>query len=280
MIDIITVVFGDELGILQTQAASIDKFCKKLKIRSIKVIVNDDDNVAAQINPAWWGSMAEQVIVVPRSVFAAHWIENGWVTQQALKLMAASISNAPYSMILDAKTIFVRELFVDQVFDTSMQIQTGQLAVYAVFEPGRLIINKILGADVKLQAGPGGVPFVCKNEIVRELILEIGVLTGKPFLAWFQATGLVTEFLLYSGYVILRDGSLDREYSKANAVGNIVNVCHSEVAAWDRKFAEMQHPDTLTVSVHREAWKALTTEQRGQYRQFLLGCGISLAVNI
>ena len=48
-------------------------------------------------------------------------------------------------------------------------------------------------------------------------------------------------------------------------------MCHSEVAAFDRKFAGMGA--STSVSIHRNAWTNLTAEQQQQlaaYRQALL----------
>jgi hypothetical protein len=54
-----------------------------------------------------------------------------------------------------------------------------------------------------------------------------------------------------------------------------VNICHSEVSAFDRKFNNMQN--ALTVSVHRNAWTELTAEQRQQYQHFLIDRGVLAA---
>jgi uncharacterized protein (DUF1800 family) len=86
--------------------------------------------------------------------------------------------------------------------------------------------------------------------------------------------------MLYSGYIVKGAGSLDILYSQHNNIGGIVNVCHSEVEAWDRKFAEMKKPNTLTVSIHRAAWAAMTPEQQQQYQMFLIDRGVTQAWQI
>lgn len=280
MIDLVTVVFRDELRILKAQAQSVAKFCEDLHIGNIYVVVNDTDNIVKLIDSAWWGKFSDRVVAVPRSVFSTAWSNNGWVSQQALKLMTAAISYNRYSMILDAKTIFVRDLTLYQLINAQGQIQTGQLEVYPVFEPSRQIVNQLFGIDLVKQAGPGGVPFVVSNDAVRDLIAEVFARTARPFPTWFQEQGMVTEFLLYSGYVVKGAGSLDMMYSQNANIGSVVNVCHSEVDAWDRKFKEMNKADTLTVSVHRKAWAALSQQQRQQYQQFLIDRGVNAAWQI
>ena len=70
MIDIVTVVFEQELSVLRLQAQSIELYCQDIGVKSIYVIVNDADSLAAQIDPAWWGNMSSLVRIVPRSQFA------------------------------------------------------------------------------------------------------------------------------------------------------------------------------------------------------------------
>lgn len=274
MLDIITVVFKDELDSLQTQARSVAKYCEKSSIGNIYVVVNDTQDVTALIDCDWWGNLSSKVIVLDRCIFSDHWCSNGWVSQQALKLITAATSHNQHSMILDAKTIFVRELLMSQLFDCAGQIQTGQLDVYPVFDTSRNIVNKLFGIELVQQAGPGGVPFVVHNHTVRAMIAEVCAHTDQSFAVWFQAQGMLTEFLLYSGYVVKSTGSLDTLYSRHNRLGGIVNVCHSEVDSWSDKFAQMQQPSTLTVSVHRHAWSKLLTSQQLQYRMFLKDQGV------
>lgn len=274
MIDIVTVVFEQELSVLKAQAQSIDLYCNPADIGTVQVVVNDSDLVVQMIDTAWWGQFSNRVQVIPRSKFSNTWCNNGWVSQQALKMVAAAAGTSVYSIILDAKTIFVRSVSLAQLIDTSGQIQTGQLEVYPVFEPSQQIVNKLFDIELTAQAGPGGVPFVVSNQVMRELIADVTAGTNQLFTEWFQDQGMLTEFLLYSGYVVKIAGSLDPMYTKHNNLGGIVNVCHSEVGSWDQKFTEMQQPETLTVSVHRNAWIQITTDQQQQYLNFLHKQGI------
>jgi hypothetical protein len=176
-------------------------------------------------------------------------------------------------MVLDAKTIFVRPLQLDQLFTDQMQLTVGQLPVYDVFEPSRRIVNSVYDIDMPVQAGPGGVPFFFHNDSVRFLIADTTIKTRESFPTWFQRQGVLTEFILYSGFCQFKYGSIDTFYSKQNTLGKIVNVCHSETEQFDRKFKIMQDPHTLTVSVHRNAWTQLTDAQRTAYRMFLIDRG-------
>jgi hypothetical protein len=132
--------------------------------------------------------------------------------------------------------------------------------------------------DLKNVAGPAGVPFFFHNSTVRSMIKDVELRTQQSFGEWFQKQGMVTEFILYSGYVEYRDTTLDVMYNQNNeSKYQVCNVSHGEVELFNTKFLEMMHPDILTVSVHRKAWTELTDIQRKAYRDFLTLHSISQA---
>jgi hypothetical protein len=277
MIDIVTVVFEPEIPVLRAQAQSLALYGQKLGIRNIYVVLNDVETVASQIDPAWWGPLANSVLVIPRTAFSTPFVENGWVSQQVLKLLAASISYNTYSMILDAKTVFVREIDPTHIVDSAGRIQTGRLPIYPVFEPSKQIVNKLFDIDLQQQIGPGGVPFIVHNDTVRMMIAEVTMRTKTSFPIWVQQQGMVTEFILYSGFVQFLCGNLNVLYDTHNSLGGIVNVSHDETDAWPIKINQMRKGETLTVSVHRGAWAKLDAQQQQQYRDFLIQHGIEAA---
>lgn len=275
MIDIVTVVFQQELPVLKLQAQSIDLYCQDIGVQNIYVIVNDDPAIASQIDVNWWGSMSHQVKVVHRDYFDCKFVENGWVSQQALKLLGAALCSNPWSMILDAKTIFARPVLLKELFDQENRLNVGTLQIYPVFEPSRKIINQLFNIDLQLQAGPGGVPFFFHVQSVREMIKDIEHRVGGNFAEWFQAQGMLTEFMLYSGWLHYCCG-LESYYNNRNKF-LIINLCHNEVAMADTKLANMRKPQVLTVSVHRRAWDQFNDQQKQNYRDLLASKGITSA---
>ena len=277
MIDIVTVVFEQEISILRAQAQSIALNCQRIGIRNIYVVLNDSETIAAQIDPAWWGPLASSVLIIPRSAFSTPFVADGWVSQQVLKLLTASISYNTYSMILDAKTLFVRELDPATVVDATGRILTGRCPIYPVFEPSKKIVEQLFEIELTEQLGPGGVPFIVHNDTVRMMIAEITLRTRTPFPTWFQQQGMVTEFMLYSGFVKFLCGNLEVMYDRQNKLGGIVNVSHDETVQWLTKINQMNNRNTLTVSVHRGSWQKLTAQQRQEYRDLLIQRGIEAA---
>ena len=275
MIDICTVVFREELAILKAQAQSIALRCQDLGSLNIYVVVNDTDDVVAEINSAWWGNLASKVMVIPRSTFSTTYVDNGWLSQQVLKLLTPALSYNKYTMVLDAKTVFVRDFKLGNILQDGRP-QVGSMPIYPVFERSSQITGELFNIRVDRQLGPGGVPFFFHNATVRAMIANIETQTKQPFPEWFQSQGMLTEFILYSGYVD-SISQWDELYSNQQAVIPC-NVCHSEVDAWERKFAEMQNAHT--VSVHRHAWTKLTPKQQQQYQHFLIDQGVLIACQI
>lgn len=273
MIDIVTIVFEQELSVLQAQASSVERYCQDIGIRNIYVVVNDHESVVNQIDAGWWGALADRVLVIPRSAFSTSYVDNGWLSQQALKLMTAAISYNRWSMILDAKTIFLKPLLLSNLLDAQERMQVGTLDIYPVFEPSQQIVNRLFNISVEKQLGPGGVPFFVHNQMVRAMISDIERLTCTDFPEWFQAQGMLTEFILYSGYIQHRNCT-QTLYSDKNEL-EVCNVCHSEVKQFDEKFKQMNN--SLTASIHRNAWKELTPEQRQAYQYFLIDRGVLAA---
>lgn len=263
MIDIVTVVFQEELKSLQRQAQSLDLYADH--IGTIFVVVNEDSQL--EIDPSWWGPWQDHVKIISRSFFGNTWSNNGWVSQQALKLLASSHASSTRSLVLDAKTFFVNP--IPPVQDRP---RVGQLPIYPVFEPSQQIVNELFGINLEHQLGPGGVPFVIRTEQVQQMICWIESKVEQPFAIWFQEQGRLTEFLLYSGWILYNTGSLNCIYDTDSIDIIPCNLCHSEVGAFERKFIEMQN--ATTVSVHRRAWPQLTADQQQQYTDFLARRGI------
>jgi hypothetical protein len=268
MIDICTVVFDAELDVLKLQARSIELYCQDIGLKNIFVMVND----SSTIDPAWYGTFADRVQIVPRTNFDCEWSDNGWVSQQVLKLLGSAMSENVWCMIVDAKTLFVQSVKLDQVI-LDGRAATGSMPIYSVFDTSRNITNQLFKIDLPAQLGPGGVPFFVEPSLTREMIAEVELRTGQDFGDYFQQQGMLTEFILYSGYVWYRDQSFDRRYRTRSNIYPC-NLCHSETSIFDSKFAEMNQPQTLTVSIHRNAWTKLSVTQQQQYHTLLIEKGI------
>jgi hypothetical protein len=267
MIDLVTVIFLEELPVLRLQAQSIARYFPADDLGKIYIVINDDTMTIDQVDVNWWGRYQDRVVVGHRSTWNIDYVENGWLTQQLLKLMATELCGSRWSIILDAKTIFVKPVPL-----ISSKPRVGILDIYPVFDVSRQRVNALFDVNLQKQLGPGGVPFVLDNSLTQEMILEIAQLTGQSFGTWFQDQGMITEFILYAGYVLKKYGSYEMLYDTENIAIIPCNLCHSEVSVFDRKFKEMEY--STTVSIHRRAWSQLSPQQQHQYTTFLENRGI------
>lgn len=278
MIDLLTVVFRDELKILQVQAQSINLYCQEAGIQKIFVIVNDDDIIADQIDRSWWGSLSDRVVVVNRSSFSTDFVDNGWVSQQALKLIGSLLSKNVYTVVLDAKTILVQKLVVSNVINNCGQLCVGTILIPEVFTVSKEITNSLFGINLTHAIGPSGVPFWFNNKLLNSMVEHIESKTKRNFASWFQEQGMLTEFILYSGFVLYTNQTFDDIILQRHYYSQ--NVCHSEVGLFDIKLNGMQSSNILTVSVHRNAWLQLDNKQKQQYVNFLISKKITSAQDL
>lgn len=276
MIDIVTVVFQEELSVLKIQAQSIDLYCQDIGIKNIYVLVNDNDSMVNDIDIAWWGSLQGLVRIIPRSVFSTRYINNGWITQQVLKLLGSSMSYNKWSLVLDAKTIISSHWPLDKMFNSQGALTCGWGPRIPVFAPAYKIANDLFGCDNQEILLPSGVPFFFCNTEVRQMIAEVEYRTKQDFPLWFQQQGMLTEFVLYATWIKYRYGDQPLLYAEPDVPWlKTMNICHNLVNRYEQLMSQVTN-DTLTVGVHRRAWEQLSFIQQQQFKQLLTSRGITL----
>jgi len=269
MIDLITVVFQAELPLLQIQARSVDLYISPANIKTITIVVNDTDDVAKAIDPAWWGQHQDKVEIKCYSRWNYVSRITGWENQQICKLMAASESTAEWSMVVDAKTWFVKPFVMTDFFDQTDRACTGTVPVMQVFDSSRVFVEQLYQVKLDRIIGPGGVPFMFHTDTVRNLVESI-----DDFIEFFQVhvryPTLITEFHLYSGFVLFQYGSYDELYNDQAGYA-VVNIADWEANLFDQLFDHMKtDKKILTVSVHRRTYQDLSQDQIERWVNFLM----------
>lgn len=268
-------VFKEEFSVLKMQAQSVDKFIDSELIDRIVVIINDESSTN-NVDPVWWGQFADRVMVLSRNIFSHNFTSNGWHSQQLLKLLASSICYNNWSCVLDAKTLFVRTLTKKDLFDQNQRPMVGHcLPIQTVFEVAHNTVKNLFKITFDTQISPGGVPFFLHNVTVRSMISKIEKLTGETFDQWFQSRPDLTEFLLYSGFVLSEYGNYNCLYNINQCYMRAVNLGHNELDLTEEKFLAMYQPETSTVSIHRHAWINLRAEYQQHYKNYLTTKGIA-----
>jgi hypothetical protein len=262
----ITVVFEPELKMLKAQAHSMAQYWKCSG--KILVIVNDRPEVNQKIDKSWWGPLSNQVQIINRN----KWFEDvpltGWVSQQILKLLASTVVATKWSIVLDAKTLFVKTFNDNDFCDADGRISAKHQELLPVFNNSKQIIDNLFDINFTAVAGPGGVPHWINSTEMKNMMLDIVDLTGKNLIEFWSENGMLTEFMLHSGYIQYKHGSINHYYSNKQEF-NVVNIAHNETGIFDYKFNEMHNDNVLTVSIHRNAWDLLDLNQRQKFNHFL-----------
>jgi hypothetical protein len=165
--------------------------------------------------------------------------------------------------------LFVRPITESQLFDQQYPCVGHSLEIQTVFEKSQKIIEGLFEIKLNHQLSPAGVPFFFHNSTVRSMISDIEARTKQAFSTWFQSQPDLTEFMLYSGFVLYQHQNFDFLYNQDKCYTRSINIAHCEVDSFEKKFAEMQTLGISTVSVHRHAWSHLSLVQQQMYLDFL-----------
>jgi hypothetical protein len=276
LIDLITVVFQEELHFLQTQARSIELYTRTQDICNIYVVVNDADSVADLVDPTWYGTHQAKVKIIPYSKWSSDPdFLNGWQRQQLCKLLAASEASSTWSMCLDAKTWFIQPLDLSKLFDEQQRVNSGSYAVHPEFTSSKQFLEHYYNISMPEIIGPAGPPFVFHSATVGELVNSFDDFMEffKPNVANINA---ITEFHLYSSFVLARDGTYERLYNTTQYY-NYYHLAECELDRFDIMYHGYMHDDrALTASIHRKAYPLLSIKQIRKWQKFLAQKGLNI----
>ncbi|CAB4129339.1 hypothetical protein UFOVP112_437 [uncultured Caudovirales phage] len=269
MFDLVTIVFRDEIPFLKIQAESINQYFNSQDINEIAIIINDTDDVADLVDPAWWKQHQSKVKIKCRSQWNYEPKVNGWESQQLLKLFGAADASSTWSMVLDAKTWFIKTVEHDKLFTPDNRAKSGLVkGLSEHFATGRKFVEDYFNISMPWVIGPSGVPFMFHTESAIELINSI-----DNFVEFFETNVrypiFITEFNLYSGFIISKYKDIENLYGNPTYY-TAVNISDSEAGEFEEKFAIMsQQPRIFTASIHRKAYAKLTQDQQLTWIKFL-----------
>jgi hypothetical protein len=273
------VVFEKEIPLIKIQARSIELYVDTDIIKNIYVIVNDEDSKVNLINPMWWGINSNKVKIIPRSKYGVDPTLIGWDSQQMYKLFAAESAESTWSMCLDAKTWFVYPLHWNKLFDEQNRVKFRSIPVIPVFKFAQEFLEKYYDISMKEVIGPGGVPFMFHTETVKSMFAEL----NTPFLEFFSThvrlPANITEFMLYSAYVVHKYGDYSSLYSHSQPY-IVQNIADFQINEFSKIMDNMNYPVTLTASIHLRVYPLLTQEQFERWCEFLVGKNLTTDLEI
>ena len=278
-LDLLTVVYSKELELLRLQAVSMCNRFRSSDLGLILVMVNDDDLVADSIDISWWGPLSDKVRILTRNDvgYTVGPGINGWYSQQIMKLLGCAQSTADWCMILDAKTWFVKDYDRDTFFEGDCA-KFGKILVPKVFEPGQQYMESLFKIASSSHIAPGGVPFLMKPMLVRNMMDEIERITDRAFVLWFEENcylnkNCVTEFICYSVYVHWQHG-IEKFYCGKSSV-SVHNLADWQVEKeFDSWYSAIHLDSAFTVSIQDRAMPLLSEEQKAKFRTYLASRGI------
>ncbi|MEQ6896515.1 DUF6492 family protein [Microbacterium sp. KR10-403] len=208
--------YRGEDALLSLQARSLALYASPRVVEQVIVIDNDETRLSGRrltdlLNVYDW--LRSRVTVIHSGSITSTRAGSGWVNQQILKLLIANYVKTPWYVVLDAKNHAIRPLSLSDFLSPDGRARGG-FQSYAVHPlKARLLTTlRYMGLD-ETPADyypPTSTPFVFKTEIAREIANSHG------FEAQFVKNDL-TEFFLYSAWILQRDGDWSRVFD-GNAI--------------------------------------------------------------
>jgi hypothetical protein len=178
-------------------------------------------------------------------------------------------------MILDAKTIFVQQLDLGKFINGNQSYHT-LMPVPSCFTNELAFVEEYYGINLNgMFIGPAGVPFMLHTATVKDLINYTEQRNNITFSQFFQQhvsnPPRVTEFILYSGFVMHKYGSIDQLYINTRPNYIFYNISDWETAYFDDLVQAIRSnlPRVLTISVHSRTWASINDDQQTRWLELL-----------
>jgi hypothetical protein len=174
-------------------------------------------------------------------------------------------------LILDAKSLLFKK------FDYTTASLNGApffepVPCHGHFQSSKDIVQKIYNISLP-EVCAVGIPSWFHTETLKSLIIDTEELTGEKFhtffLRWAGHPTRLTEFYLYSGYVLKKYGSYEKLYATIPLYSS-VNLSIYELEQFDTRLDEMKRPSTFVGMLHRQSYRELEDGQKNNWLEFLL----------
>jgi hypothetical protein len=274
--DLLTVVYRDELHLLEHQAYSMAYYFDH-EIQNIYVILNDDTLTHDDIDVSWYGDLGYKVRIFHRSEFGYYPSPHlkGWYTQQVCKILGTAHAESNWCMILDAKTWFIRPFEIEEIFDQYNRAHCESWTCNSQYwQTGLEFLKQKYSITDFNWISPGGVPFLAYTHAMRDMVMS-----EPNFIEWFESncqfpskvnpdTHGITEFLCYSAWVS-KNNLFDDLYSGKQKF-SAHNLADWEVDTFYNWIVKLRRDKkALTASMHPRAYKLLDADQRNAWDEFV-----------
>lgn len=275
----VTITYRAEDTLQLLQARSLALYARPEDVASVIVVDNGAPEMSRRTRKrllAAYGPLAERVQIVPRSALGADTGSSGWMSQQVMKLAVHDRVTTPTYVLLDAKNHLIRPVTVGDFLAADGRARTGfQSYRHHPLLPRVEKVLAYLGLDPATadRFPPTSTPFVMHTDVVAALIADIEASAGRPFTEEFVAADL-TEFPLYSGWLLRRDGDFEATYVDDAIQSPTIWGGGASRAGVEKAIAEAKERNAPAFGVHRRALNRLDADTAAPLADFLTERGI------
>jgi hypothetical protein len=276
----VTVVFEEELTLLWLQARSAAVFLPPETVGAIIVIDNTRKGIPAKTRVSVlsaYGDLADRVTILRPNDICSVPSATGWRTQQILKLMVADRVTTDRYVTLDAKNHFVNNVDLDYFVADDGRARVN---VYGyVSHPLRVNLERVLHyveldpAEYVDRFTATVTPFVLDVSTVQRMVADIEKRSGRTFAKEFVEQDL-TEFFLYSGWVLSRGETLDGAFDCTQPACATVWPKAANPEGVSAAITASDERRTPVFSVHRRALAVLDPSSAKVLADFWVRCGL------
>lgn len=282
-IDLVTIVFDDEVNLLYLQAHSISKYINGKHINKIHIIYNDSDFSIFEVffyekiyNQ--YGLLKDKIILHNyKNLIGVNSEINtwfGWRIQQLIKLTISDIVQTDHYLVLDSKNHFIRKFKLSLFFSKDKNIlfvgNIGIMEKYFTncmqyFGVEKQLALNLLSKESKTNIGnklPITItPYLLKTDIVKKMINYLNIRENN-FCTFFLNNVNITEFHMYSSFIIY--SQMLNQFCISDRFDHIAifNIYPQNETVFIDLVKKAINNDIVSFAIHRTRFKNLTTKQR------------------
>ncbi|WP_152563291.1 hypothetical protein [Ruegeria halocynthiae] len=310
MLSFATVVYSKDYPLLELQALSFARFVDPASVGSIHIILNDveEARLRANIEPVLsaYGPLRSKVSIlsgddvllapghcarqpmldkilienrfrIPAARKGGWRGNNGYRSQQVLKLGAARVAASENLIILDTKNVFLRAFDESEYFSTSGVARIPFIGIESDFHR-KWLCESLDALDVphpdlsQLLTTNFSTPFPVRRSLVLALLNEINARYGSVQ-ALFASRRRPSEFMLMNAFC-LKSPDGYAPWFENTASGNIGLWPSYSREMLATQMARLDDPATLTMGLHNRAVSKLPDDLRDRVFSDLESRGI------
>lgn len=308
-ITIVLVIYPGDLSNFKFLARSIYMYMKNIEIIEINIFVNtiyEDiviNNIKSQIR--YFESLANTVkIITGDQLFQnkklqidSHFLNrlllnypllqlkygkgwehsDGWRMQQAFKLASVKLSSAEYTLFIDAKNIFIRDIYYDDIIDDSGKPRarlSNPNELHEVWLPPSLRAMRLNVNYKKKKLTHFVTPFIVSNSILAGALDELERING-PVEAFFANRFIkATEFMIINAYCIKRFENVEAVFSDGMIRSYTLFAGHSDELQ-NRILIEAKEMNGKCIGIHSIVAKNISNSNLTLLSEIIRDSGVA-----